>query len=115
MANDDKIGEKLQYDINRETTKISPLLSEKIDKYEFLTDEKLPISNWSQIIEQAKFTYSPLGNALEKQTEKHSYALKPLNLSNKRDYILKQIEGIFSRNLLTNLIKNKIQEIVKLK
>ena len=45
MANDDKIGEKLQYDINRETTKISPLLSEKIDKYEFLTDEKIPISN----------------------------------------------------------------------
>ena len=29
--------EKLQYDINRETAKISALSSDKIDKYEYLT------------------------------------------------------------------------------
>ena len=35
MANDDKIsGEKLQYDINRETNKISALSAVTIDKYE---------------------------------------------------------------------------------
>ena len=32
---------------------------------------KILPSNQKQIIEQAKFTYSPLGKALEKQTEKH--------------------------------------------
>ena len=54
--------EKLQYDINREAAKISALSSGKIDKYEYL----LP-SNQQQIIQQAKFNYSPLGKALEKQ------------------------------------------------
>ena len=32
--------------------------------------------------EQAKFSYSPLGNAFEKQTEKQVGALKYLNPSN---------------------------------
>ena len=31
--------EKLQYNINRETTKISALSESKIDKYEFVTGE----------------------------------------------------------------------------
>ena len=52
--------EKLQYDINREAAKISALSSGKIDKYEYLTDEEILPSNQQQIIEQAKFTYSPL-------------------------------------------------------
>ena len=53
-----------------EAAKISDLSSGKIDKYEYLTgEEKLP-SNQQQIIEQAKFTYSPLGKAFEKQTKK---------------------------------------------
>ena len=38
MTIDDKIkNEKLQYDINREASKISGLLSGKIDKHEYLT------------------------------------------------------------------------------
>ena len=38
MTIDDKIrDEKLQYDVNREATKISALSSGKIDKYEYLT------------------------------------------------------------------------------
>ena len=41
MRIDDKISdEKVQYDINREVTKISALSLGKIDKYEFLTDEE---------------------------------------------------------------------------
>ena len=52
--------EKLQYDINREAAKISALSSGKIDKYEYFTDEDILPSNQQQIIEQAKFTYSPL-------------------------------------------------------
>ena len=58
---------KLQYDINREAAKISALSSGKIDKYEYLTGEEILPSNQKQIIEQAKFTYSPLGKAFEKQ------------------------------------------------
>ena len=59
--------EKLQYDINREVAKISSLSSGKIHKYEYLTGKDILPSNQQQIIEQAKFTYSPLGKALEKQ------------------------------------------------
>ena len=68
MTIEDKIkDEKLQYDINREAAKISALSSGKIDKYEYLTGEEILSSNQQQIIQQAKFSYSPLGKALEKQ------------------------------------------------
>ena len=56
-------------DINREAAKISALSSGKIDKYEYLTGESILPSNQQQIIEQAKFTYSTLGKAFEKQTK----------------------------------------------
>ena len=68
MTIEDQIkDEKLQYDINREAAKISALSSGKIDKYEYLTGKEILPSNQQQIIEQAKFTYSPLGKALEEQ------------------------------------------------
>ena len=70
MTIEDQIkDEKVQYDINREAAKISALLSGKLDKYEYLTGEEILPSNQQQIIEQTKFTYSPLGKALEKQTK----------------------------------------------
>ena len=59
--------EKVQYDINREAAKISALSSEKIDKYEYLTGEEILPSDQRRVIEQATFTYSPLGKVLEKQ------------------------------------------------
>ena len=62
------------------------------------------------ILEQAKFAYSPLGKAFEKQTEKQVDAIKFLNSSNK----LKQIEGIFPQNLMNDLIRAKLNEIVEL-
>ena len=65
--NDQIRDEKLQYDINREAAKISALSSGKIHKYEYLTGEDILPSNQQQMIEQAKFTYSPLGKAFEKQ------------------------------------------------
>ena len=65
--NDQIRHEKLQCNINRETAKISALSSGKIHKYEYLTGEDILPSNQQQIIEQAKFTYSPLGKAFEKQ------------------------------------------------
>ena len=65
--NDQIRDEKLQYDINTEAAKISALSSGKTHKYEYLTSENILPSNQQQIIEQAKFTHSPLGKAFEKQ------------------------------------------------
>ena len=65
--NDQIKDEKLQYDINREAAKISALSSGKLHKYEYLTGEDILPSNQQQIIEQARFTYSPLGKAFDKQ------------------------------------------------
>ena len=70
MTIEDQIkDEKLQYDINREAAKISALSSSKLDKYEYLTGEEILPSNQQQIIQQAKFNYSPLEKALEKQVK----------------------------------------------
>ena len=49
------IGKQLKYQLY--------LSSGKIHKYEYLTGEDILPSNQQQIIEQAKFTYSPLGKA----------------------------------------------------
>ena len=68
MTTEDQIkDEKLQYDINKEAAKISALSSGKIDKYEYLTGEEILPSNQQRIIQQGKFTYSPLRKAFEKQ------------------------------------------------
>ena len=66
MTIDHKIRDKkLQYDVNREAAKISTLSSGKIDKHEYLTGEEILPCGLSQIIQQAKFTYSLFGKALE--------------------------------------------------
>ena len=57
----------MQIDINREAAETSALSSGKIDKYEYLTGKEILSSNQRQRIEQAKFTYSSLGKAFEKQ------------------------------------------------
>ena len=68
MTTDDKIIDgKMQYYINRETAKISALSSGKIDKYEYVTGEEVLSPDPSRIIKQAKFIYSPLSKAFEKQ------------------------------------------------
>ena len=66
MKIDDKIkDEKIQNYVNREAAKI--LASGKTDKYEYLTVDKISPSDQSRIKVQAKFTYSPLRKAFEKQ------------------------------------------------
>ena len=50
--------EKLQHDINREAAKISALSSNKIGKYEYLTEEEILPSNQQQIIKKATFRKS---------------------------------------------------------
>ena len=71
MPIDDKIrDEKLQYDINREAAKISAFSLGKIGKQEYLTGEEILPSDKRVVIEQTKFTYYPLGKALEKKKKK---------------------------------------------
>ena len=65
--NDQIKDEKIQYDINREAAKISALSSGKLHKYEYLSGEDILPSTQQQIIEYARFTYSPLGKAFNKQ------------------------------------------------
>ena len=81
----------LQYDINREAAKISALSSGKIDKYEYLTGEEILPSNQQQIIQQAKFTYSPLGKAFEKQ-------IKTIEDQGK-----KQVKAIQDKQIINNV------------
>ena len=116
MTIEDQIrDEKLQYDVNREAAKISALPSGKIDKYEYLTGEEILSSNQQQIIEQAKFTYSPLGKAFEKQTktiedqgEKQINALKSLESSGKQ---LLLIKDFISKERLNPEIVDEIEKI----
>ena len=68
--NDQIRDEKLQYDIDRETAKISVFSSGKIHKYEYLTGEDILPSNKKQIIEQAKFTILLWEKLLKKKHKK---------------------------------------------
>ena len=61
--------EKVEYNINREAAKISALSSGKIDKFEYLTSKEVLLSNQRQIVEQAKFAFSSLRKAFQKQTK----------------------------------------------
>ena len=77
--------------INTEAAKISALPSNKFNKYEYFPGEEILISNQKQMIQQAKFTYSPLGKAFEKQIKtvedqrkKQIDALKDLKDSEKK-------------------------------
>ena len=122
MTIDDKIREeKSQYSINRESGKISALFSRKIDNCEYLTGEKFSPSNQRQIIKQARFAYSLLRKAFEKQTKKRVEdqgmkqfealkALKPeeaLKASKpEENQELESIQGLFLKNMRTNEIKN---------
>ena len=46
---------------------MSALSSGKVDKHEYLTAEEILPSNQCQLIEQPKFTYSPLEKAFKKK------------------------------------------------
>ena len=116
MTIEDQIkDEKLQYDINREAAKISALSSGKLDKYEYLTGEEILPSNQQQLIQQAKFNYSPLGKAIEKQRkttedqgEKQVVALESLKDSDKK---LPPIKDFIPMENLNPEIINEIKKI----
>ena len=114
MTIEDQIkDEKLQYDINREAAKISALSSGKLDKYEYLTGEEILPSNQQQIIQQAKFNYSPLGKSLEKQVKTIKDQGESLKDSDKKLTPIKDFIPIENLNPeIINEIK-RIEEIEK--
>ena len=77
--------ENLQYDINREASKIPALSPRKIDEYEYVTVKEILPFNQRQKTKEPKFGYSPLRKGFEKQTEKQFGAIKSLEISNKKD------------------------------
>ena len=117
--NDQTRDEKLQYYINRKAAEISALSSGKIDKYEYLTSKNILPSNQQHIIEQAKFTYSTLGKAFEKQIktiedqgEKQIKSLEDLKPKEQTKAIeSKSNNESMSANIFNDLIK-KIKSIM---
>ena len=62
---DDKIkANQAQYYLDREAAKITALSSKELDKYEYLTGEDLGYK--PDVIQKAKFEYSPLGEDFNK-------------------------------------------------
>ena len=115
MAIDDRIrDEKMQYDINREAAKLSALSSGKIDKYEYLTSEEILPSDQGRVIEQAKFTYSPLGKALEKQRktieEQGKKTVEVLDVLKPNTQKL-TIKDVIPENALSEEAKNELNKI----
>ena len=112
--NDQVRDEKLQYNINREAAKISALSSCKIYKHEYLTGQDILPRNQQQLIEQAKFTYSPLGKAFEKQVKTiEEQGQKQVDAFEKQiktieDQGQKQVEVL--KDLKRNKINNKSEE-----
>ena len=56
-----------QYDLDRESAKISTLSSGELGKYEYLTGEDLGYK--PGVAEKAKFEYSPLGKVFNKGSD----------------------------------------------
>ena len=122
MTIDDQIkDEKVQYNINRETAKISALSSGKLHKYEHLTGEDILPSSNQQIIEQARLTYSPLGKAfnkqiktIEKQGKKQVDALNTLKSDNNQKLQIKN-ENIIPKSVFaSDEAKEEINKILNI-
>ena len=77
---------KSQYDLDRKAAKISALLSNNLDKYEYLTGEDIGLK--PSTVEQAKFEYSPLGKVFkrgldDKDDKKEGLSKRQKNLVDK--------------------------------
>ena len=125
--NDQIRDEKLQYDTNRKAVEISAKSSGKFHIYEYLTGEDILPPNQQQIIEQARFTYSPLGKAFEKQVktiedqgQKQVEALENLkdhekrlvNVNDYEDKLLLSKERETSKNIYNKRL-DKIKELTE--
>ena len=100
MINDQIKEEKPKYGISKEAEKILALSSGKIDKYKYLTGEKISYFNQKQITEQAKSTYLPLGKSFEKET-------KSVNDTGKNKLRVYTLQNLLISNLLLPRINSE--------
>ena len=88
-------------------------MSGKINKYECLTGEEILPFNQKQIIEQAKFTYSPFGKAFEKQIKTIKYEgqkqIKAIQNQGQISPLISKQKEIFNK-----LADERLEEITKL-
>ena len=119
--NDEIKDEKLQYDINRKAAEISAKSSGKLHKYEYLTGEEILPSNQKQIIEQTKFTYSPLGKAFDKQIKtiedqgkKQVDALNTLKSDNNKELEIKDEDIVPKSAFASDEAKEELNKILKI-
>ena len=93
---DDKIrANKAQYELGREAAKISALSTGESEKDKYLTGKDLGYK--PDVIQKAKFEYSPLGKVFNKglnESDKKEGLLKRLkNIEDKSEEQLKMIEN----------------------
>ena len=98
MILDDKIKtNKAQYDLDGEAAKISALSSKNLEKYEYLTGEDLGYK--PDVIQRAKFEYSPLGEAFNKVFKKDDKNKKVIKHDN--DLVYNSIRFIMVYNFIS--------------
>ena len=90
-----------QYDLDRETAKISALSSNNLDKYELLTGEDLNLK--PSTIEQAKFEFSTLGKIFN----------KGLSKDDNKEGLLKRLKNIEDNSEKPLEVKNNTKENIK--
>ena len=119
--NDQIRDEKPQDDIIREAAKKSALSPGKIHKYKYLTGENILPSNQQQIIEQTKFTYSPLGKAFEKKKTIEGKCQKQIdaleNLKDQNKQLVNDEEKLLlskERETFTNIYNKRLDKIEEL-
>ena len=99
--------------------------SGKIDKYDYLTGEEILHSDQSTIIEQAKFTYSPLEKVFEKQIKqiktienKGEKQVKAIEQREKQlaesNALIKNYDYYTEKEMFNKLIDGRRDEILKL-
>ena len=100
-----------QHNLDRKSVKISALSSNNLDKYEYLTGEDLDLK--PNIVEQAKFEYSPLGKifnkGLDKDDQREGLFKRRKNVEGKNEEQLQAIKDQGEKPLkeLKNIGKSK--------
>ena len=100
---------KAQHDLDRQNAKISALSSGELDKYEYLTGEDLGYK--PDVVQKAKFEYSPLGQVFNKELGKNEKQVGLLKrLKNIEDNTDRQLEENKDNQLGINSIGYTVKE-----
>ena len=98
---DDKIkSNKAQYDLDRKAAKINGLSPKDLEKYEYLTSKDFGCKQ--DVIQRAKFEYSPLGEAFNK-VFKTDYKNKKV-IKHDNDLVYNSVHN-FSKYSVSSFIK----------